>query len=229
MEEKINPLHIISQKLYDECMSNASVKVALDIGANDGGYTNTLLEHGFQVHCFEPVPEIFEFLSQRYSENKNVILNNLALSDVKGELKNITVLESWTLGNPDNISLSVQPARVGVPYFDCKIDTLDNYIQENNLQIGIIKLDVDGYELKVLKGGRETILKQRPQILCELSLYIEKVGDSIEEFINYIFGLGYKIVSMDGEFTCHTWEEVKPFYPYNSSFDVMLIPCEISA
>lgn len=223
-----NPLYANSYLLFEWCMKTCVPKVALDIGANIGGVTNTMLENGLAVHAFEPVPLPFKELFTRYSKDYRVKCNNIGMSDKEEELKNITVCIAWTLGTPETTGLSVKPEYKDLPYFDAKFTTIDKYVAEHRLKVGLIKIDVDGYELKVLRGGEKTIREQMPPIMIELSCYIKSITGSEEDFVKYIFSLGYVMYSMDGQFFCKSWKEVKEFYPYNSSFDVMLLPKDSS-
>ena len=213
---------MLSWELYEHAMQTVTIKVALDIGANEGGYTRTLLEHGFIVHAFEPVPDVFDKLFAAHHANPNVFLQRIGLSDEMDKLENVTVLEAWTIGKPGDGNLSVSPAYVGKRPFSVHLWTVDAYLGHRD--VGLIKLDVDGYEAKVLEGARETLRRCRPPILCELSKYIELLGTSAEKFARLVFDLGYKFVSMDGKFECSTWKELAPYYPHDTSFDVMLMP-----
>jgi len=63
--------------------------------------------------------------------------------------------------------------------------TLDQFIETNSIQkIDLIKLDVDGFELKVLRGGQKTLQKFKPLILFELCPYVlREHGTSAEEML----------------------------------------------
>lgn len=225
-----NPLYACSMDLWDVAImrsirySHNDTPTALDIGANDGGVTYTLLNKGFEVHSFEPVPDMFDNLSRRYRFNPNVRCHRLALSDAPGELKGIQVHVAWTLVVPGATKLSVCPAYEGRPPFDVDVDTVDSYVEKTKICVDFIKLDVDGYEPKVLRGAEETISKFQPPIMCELSCWPERIGENPQRFIEHIFSLGYAIYSMDGKNKFTTWKEVEPCYPHDESFDVMLIP-----
>ena len=78
-----------------------------------------------------------------------------------------------------------------------EIDTLDNSMQKFNIpKPSLIKIDVEGYELKVLKGGRETIIKHRPALFIELDdNNLREQGNSAKELIQSLTQLQYKIVN----------------------------------
>ncbi len=77
----MNPLHVHSWFLYEKAMREATCKVALDIGANDGGYSETLSLNGFEVHAFEPVPKMYKKLVERFYDTCNVTCYQVGLSD----------------------------------------------------------------------------------------------------------------------------------------------------
>ena len=227
MELTDNPLYANSHKLWDWCVKHAKVKVGLDIGANEGGYTASMLEHGIEkVHAFEPVPDMAVKLQNRFRNDPRVFCNAVGVSDYPGRLEGITVLEAWTLGKPGDGGLSVCPTYKDAPPFSVDLVTIDDYMA--GTPVGVIKLDVDGYEHKVLAGAHRTLNIWRPPILCEFSTYIAKVSGSAENFVRLITHLRYVTVTADGSRVFKTWEDISPHYPHNSSFNVMLLPAELA-
>jgi hypothetical protein len=75
--------------------------------------------------------------------------------------------------------------------------TLDDYIKMNNIdKVDFIKLDVDGYEYKVIRGGVDTIRKFRPVMIIELGKYtLKSFGDNLESLIDLLASLGYSFYS----------------------------------
>lgn len=215
-------LHVNSWIAYNLAMDGAKVRVAVDAGANDGGYTNTLLEHGFEVHAFEPVPAMYNKMSARFDPHPKAFLNCMGLSDKREVIKDVVVLEAWTIGKVGDGGLQKTPNPEVQAPFDLHTITLDEYLAAT--RIGILKLDVDGHEFKVLRGAERTLRRDKPPMLCEFSCYLNKLGESPENFVNFIFSLGYKVVSCDAKHEFTTWAEIEPHWPWHSSFDVMLFP-----
>jgi FkbM family methyltransferase len=149
-------------------------KNIVDIGAHIG-YTVTkfhsILEGG-RIFAFEPSDISYEFL------NRNIQLNRLNKVEVfkiaiGGESKMIQ------LSNSDNLFINHVLEKSG----NTQMRTLDSFEFEN---VGLIKIDVEGYEQQVLNGCVETIKKNRPLLIIEIRNDIEN------DVINFIKKLGYE-------------------------------------
>ncbi len=171
-------------------------KNALDIGVYRGVYSLKLSQNFNQIHSFEPNPLLFPYLNINLKKIiKNINLYNLALSNKSGETelklpvrsKSIfkeNIEELYQLGaasiHPKNEFEDFKKVRV-------KIDKLDN-ISINN--IGFMKIDVEGHELEVIEGAKETITKDKPILLIEIEKRHSK--RPVEETIAKICNLNYE-------------------------------------
>lgn len=128
--------------------------VVLDVGANIGLLTRHFCEAvgpSGKVFAFEPGPENFDCLkfNTKNFDNKSVL--QTAISDANGTARLYLNARSST-GN----SLLNQNNAAGSVEVECK--TLDTFLSENGVaQVDFIKIDVEGAELKVLRGMRETL------------------------------------------------------------------------
>ena len=129
----------------------------LDIGANIGLNSvrmNQIKKITGTVHLFEPQPDVFLMLKYN-TRNLNRKLYNMALSDKNGyssftqKAENVGATQ---IG--DDLEISIATAR------------LDDFSFQN--KISLIKIDVEGHEESMLKGGKETILKHKPTIIIEM-------------------------------------------------------------
>lgn len=161
--------------------------VLFDVGANIGGYTSSLLQAfsdaDFEIHAFEPSKVTFETLENNVND-KRVILNRVGLSNENKE----AVLYS----NKDGSGLASLYDRQ-LDYYGVKLeqrekvplDTLDNYCRKRHIEkIDFMKIDVEGNEINVLRGGG-IMLPKKEYRHCSLNLVAAIL---ILERISGIFG-----------------------------------------
>lgn len=141
--------------------------VCLDVGANVGPVTlalSRLCPRG-RVHAFEPVPESFAFLERNVAANgaANVSLHQVALSDHDGTA---TIhFEAEATG----AAFISDHLAAGVPQ-EVRLQTLDGWAAGAGLdRLDLVKIDVEGAELPVLDGGRETLARLRPVLVVEVN------------------------------------------------------------
>ena len=138
-------------------------RAAIDVGANAGLYTYFMSKLCKKVYAFEPHEQLANFLKKATNENVDVI--NAALSDQAETRTFYTPIvngkESLNIASLDEKTALKKPCAKTV--IETKV--LDNYQFDD---IGFIKIDVEGHELEVLKGARETIKRCRPVILIEI-------------------------------------------------------------
>lgn len=148
----------------------------IDVGANCGIYTilGCAVNPRVRVIALEPVPKIYAALTGNVAHNQfgaRVTTLNMALGEKDGVVS-FHEAENSTMG-----SLAVEGYRGQqgqVIQVVCR--TLDSIVEEMNLAPDFIKIDVEGFEHQVLKGGERTLSKFRPQIVLEAN-----PGDPVAE------------------------------------------------
>lgn len=132
----------------------------LDIGANIGIYSLYFSRVFDNVHAFEPVSEITRHLES--ANISNLTIHNVAVSALAGELElNIPIIRGRS--RPALASLEDRDGPVAsrrVP-----VVTIDSLGFEH---VDLIKVDVEGHELSVIEGARDTLSRCRPIILIEI-------------------------------------------------------------
>ena len=153
--------------------------VFYDIGANYGFYT--LLAQEFikegEIHSFEPNPKIFKLLKENSNlgKFKNTYINELALSDQNGEAEFYDLLDSRRHSGAGSLIKYERFKKYRV--IKVKTIKLDDYVL-NHKPPTIMKIDVEGAEPFVLKGGLNLIKNYTPLIIMEFipdSLHLEAV------------------------------------------------------
>lgn len=145
----------------------------IDVGAHRGDFVGTILHHSDieKAILVEPIPELAHYLQERFKET-NFSIFNCALSDTNAivdfELNEATATSSLLKINrnmPELADIGLGKATI----IQCETHTLDDVICSTKLDsIYLLKIDVQGAEHLVLKGGIET-LKKTTLIWIEIS------------------------------------------------------------
>ncbi|KAJ3347880.1 hypothetical protein HDU83_001706 [Entophlyctis luteolus] len=167
-----------------------AVTVVLDIGANIGLHTVFLAKEGFQVHSFEPNKANFAVLECNKFSNKfhNLHVNNFGL----GESDAISCMTA----NPDNQGgIAVNSSNNCPSAQTILIKRLDNYLRNNELSPFLVKIDIEGYELKAFRPAFERWQKAPPShILSEFSHdHMKRQGVSSADYLEFLWSLGYEV------------------------------------
>ena len=139
-------------------------RVAIDVGANYGFVSEHLSKQFDEVKSFEVVPDILNCLVENVNgrELNNVIVFPYGLGKDEGEIDiYFNPRYSGHASHFKNIDINDDDP------IKCKIQRLDSF---GFTGVDFIKIDVEGFELEVLKGGIETIKRNRPVITTEHSL-----------------------------------------------------------
>ena len=158
--------------------------IVLDIGANIGAHTVPLAQlvgAAGVVVAFEPQPTLHKILCANLVLNSvpNVLTYAMALGSCEGECL-IPVLDYTQSNNFGGIGMDMVQEGEAVP-----LTTLDSFQLE---RVDFIKLDVEGFESKVLEGAAETIARCRP------IMYIENDrAEKSEELIQRLFDMDYRL------------------------------------
>ena len=171
--------------------------LALDLGANIGNHTVNLFSDLFnEVHCYEPNEKIYNLLKINCDELSNVKIKNYGISDVN----KTAILEHFhtNLGASrvrEKTSINIEMDKKNFTKIELK--KLDDIYQNETKKIDLIKLDIEGYELKALKGGERIIKDHLPIIIFEEN-NINIEGRS--EVISYLKDLNYEFYILDENF-----------------------------
>jgi len=77
--------------------------------------------------------------------------------------------------------------------------TLDSFVAKNGCIPGLIKIDVEGAEINVLRGAESVLKKYHPEIIISVHpKHLKILGHSVDELAKEICGLGYQIYNIDG-------------------------------
>lgn len=173
----------------------------VDIGANVGQVTlhaSKLVGPKGRVLAFEPSPFNLGRLNANLKLNRaqNVTVEQLGLGDQAGSF----LISSVDEGNQGMNRIVQQGTGVGSTS-KIQVTTLDTYVNEHRLaKVDVIKIDVEGFELKVLNGARATLEKWHPALFIELDDgNLMEQGTSAKQLVEFLAVLGYEMTHAETE------------------------------
>lgn len=173
-----------------------------DIGANYGEFTllfSRLTGETGNVHVFEPVPETYNRLLETVDKFKlrNAICNQTGISDTNGTfVMNVYDTEFNKLNTIANRPLEKYGIHTEKPIRkEISCTSIDDYCKNNNIDhIDLLKIDVEGAELKALEGARQMFLDKK--IKCcvfEFGQTVFDMNNSVNDYINFFNSVNYKV------------------------------------
>ena len=171
--------------LFERFISPGSV--ILDIGAHVGYYTllaSELTGPEGHVYAFEPEPKNISFLRRHIEINAgaNVTVIPAAVGDSDGTAQ-------FDYGTGTGTGHISETGKISVP-----IITLDRFCAQRNLFPTHLKIDVEGAEMRVLDGGRETLRRHRPV------LFLSTHGPQVHEAcLTLLTHLHYNVEAIVGD------------------------------
>ena len=177
---KKNPIDFIKDRKYDAHIKKIMAIVLekdssfIDIGCHNGDFlieANKFAPSGSHVG-FEPIPYFYNKLVITFGDINDI--RQLGLSNERGE-----TTFNYVKSNPlySGIKKRNYPGKESIEELNIKVDTLDHQLFESS-RVDLIKIDVEGAELNVLRGSFNTITKFNPVIVFEYELGASDVYDA---------------------------------------------------
>ena len=161
-----------------------------DVGANNGLYTHAFAKRGALVEAFEPQPECVTVLQAYASRrrSRNVRVHPVALSSRSG-----TAALHLPRGSESSPSASLRATPGAGASLEVVLESLDSF-EFSDLRL--LKIDVEGAELDVLRGAGETLKQSRPLLFVEIEQrhHREPIGEVFDEIASF----GYDGAFLDG-------------------------------
>ena len=185
-------------------LRNLPIKTVIDVGANTGQFAKMISSVFPKAHiyCFEPLPEPFTKLKKWTEKNTGgrggCTVFNVALGQNEGEVEMLAHLDhspSSSLLETTEVCETIYPFTQKQAKVKVKLTTLDKvssqYINSFTSDT-LIKLDVQGYEDRVIRGGTETFRKARA---CILEINLDSLYENqanFKEILSLLYELGYR-------------------------------------
>lgn len=147
-----------------KCLPNENINNLEDTDFIDGGAyigdSALMFENYYQprqIYSFEPNSKNYEMLKKTIEINnlKKVVPIQMGLGKIEAKLPIKDIGHGSCISNVDGD-------------YDVKVTSLDNFVRKNDLTIGLIKLDIEGYGLEAIKGAQRTIEEFKPVLLMSI-------------------------------------------------------------
>ena len=191
----------LETKVFIDLLKPGSTVV--DAGANFGHYALTAANwvgSAGTVIAFEPHPATFDLLK---SNTALLLIDNLrpvqaGLGDSSSEFTLFSDAGNpgghsffeWNIRENDGDSLTVP------------VYSLDEFLTQEypDKKLDVLKMDVQGFEMQLLKGATETIARDRPAVLCEVTPEaLSRAGSSHDELLSFFQDLNYRPTIIEAE------------------------------
>lgn len=166
--------------------------VFVDVGANIGyyvGIAGRLVGPAGHVYAVEPLPAAVELLRGNLAGLPHATLLPLAVGEHAGEA-DLFARERGDLSSLDPAT-GADPAAAGTPV-RVRLSTLDRELAGAR-RVDVVKIDVEGFELEVLRGAVETIRKHQPLVAFEYNEVGHARGIRLADYVGFFRELGYAL------------------------------------
>jgi FkbM family methyltransferase len=200
-----NALTLFGKESRDLALSHVTnFDTVIDIGAHVGISVLHWAQHFQRCVAYEPMPDHFDCLTENTRHLSQVTRFNYAISNQQQLLK-AAYRTTKNSGSFQLLDHRYQQPSKKLPrqLYDIESHRLDEFDFDS---VGLIKIDVEGWELEVLKGAVETIKKHRPVMLIEFTGGNGKKSlhsYQIDEYFAVIESLNYVPVATSGDDTIY--------------------------
>jgi len=194
--EEMNRVRFFNRNKW---LAEKKFKSIIDIGANIGQFAKKAkwLFPDAKLYSFEPIPFVYEELKNNFKDDCNFRAFNCALGDEEGEtsfylngFSDSSSMLKMTDVHKDNFPITFNEQSINV-----EIKKLDNVMSVNQIEKPyLVKLDVQGYEEKVIRGG-ENIISNADFIITEDSFAeLYEKQPLFNDIYNLLKSLGFQYV-----------------------------------
>ncbi len=205
---------------FIQFLKSKNIQRFIDVGANEGNYTDSIIKHlnPPSICVYEPIESCYQNLCDKYVFGRPVVYD-LIVSDTEGEVEFNEAIGHSELSSCVNRDWLFKD-------FEMK-KTLKKSIRLDSLHnlIDFLKIDTEGYELKVLKGCEELLSsKSIRYIQFEYGGCFKDIGIKMNDVIEYLRTFDYGVYSLEGgKFTLienfeddYEWKNYFAFYEYET-------------
>ena len=177
IEKIFNPLSSFHHKRIFMYLKKLDIDKIIDIGAHRGQFLEKMLkiEKVKSFYAFEPQKNIFDILNKKFSKNDKITLVNYAadkeIGNKKLQINKLSMTSSLAEVNEKSLyfkfkNFLTRSKSNFVDEYEVQTNTIDNVFKDTNLKKTLLKIDVEGFEMNVIKGSKIK-LKEIPYLIIE--------------------------------------------------------------
>jgi FkbM family methyltransferase len=180
-------------------LQSFAIDLIVDVGANTGQFATTArrLFPEKEIVSLEPIPACYEYCRRRFASDRNFSIENLAASDTTGSVEFSVSADSGASSvlPMSDLQKSIFPASSKVTKIQVRTKLLDQILAAKIKGRRIfLKIDVQGFELAVLRGARETLVGTQV-VLVESSFESFYEGQALfEDVYAHLVSAGFRFV-----------------------------------
>lgn len=203
--------------------------VCIDVGCHRGEIMDLLLKQSDGPHWgFEPIPSFAEFLRAKYPATSQVHIQECALAETRGSARFQYVQNAPAYSGLKRRTYAVDnPA---IEEIEVSVRTLDSFLPEMP-RVDFLKIDVEGAELGVLRGGLNLLQTRRPLVIFECGLGASDHYGTEPTDIHTFFtrDCGYQLMTLKNFLSASESEglqasEFKALFDSNAEYYFMAVP-----
>ena len=203
IEKIFSPLSSFHHKRISRYLCELDIEKIIDIGAHKGEFLEKVvkIEKINSFYAFEPQKNIFNELSKKFSNNKKMTLFNYAMDKeiTKKKLKINKLSMTSSLSEIDEKSLYLkfknfltQAKSNFEDEYEVQTNTVDKIFEDISLKKTLLKIDVEGFEINVIKGSRIK-LKEIPFVMLENQFGNHYKNNNFNDIVKLLTEENFKI------------------------------------
>tara|TARA_B100000886_G_scaffold226967_1_gene158211 strand:- start:287 stop:964 length:678 start_codon:yes stop_codon:yes gene_type:complete len=203
IEKIFNPLSSFHHKRIFRYLNELDIEKIIDIGAHKGEFLENMLkiEKVNTFYAFEPQKNVFNELNKKFSKNERITLFNFAMdkeiANKKLKINKLSMTSSLAEINEKSLYLKIKNFLTFSKSnfkeeYEIQTNTVDKIFENINLQKTLLKIDVEGFEMRVIEGSQMK-LKEIPFILLENQFGNHYKNNNFKDIIKLLSKQNFKI------------------------------------
>ena len=203
IEKIVNIFDLYHQKRIINYLKKLNLKYFIDVGAHKGEFLSYISRLNYKkIYCFEPQKKIFKILYKNFKNKKNIQIFNLGLAHKNSKIifyeNKLTLTSTFSRSKNTTFSkiknLILNSNNSYIDKYPINVRTLDKIFINKKIFNIFLKIDVEGFELNVLKGAKKTLSKKVKFILIERQFFQLYKVNSTEKVHLFLKKNNFKLI-----------------------------------